>query len=125
MSNRLPEHAAVWFEVPVTDLRASAAFYGKVLETELKMDASMGPEMAIFPTRNGGVGGSLYTDAGAVGSTAVVVHLSSPTPLEGALDRVAGTGGQVVSDIITLPSGGRFAYCLDIDGNRFGLFTPA
>jgi hypothetical protein len=32
------------------------------------------------------------------------------------------SGGEVVSPIITIPAG-RFAYCLDPDGNSFGLFV--
>ena len=50
------------------------------------------------------------------------IHLAAPTPLEASLERVKSAGGQVVSDIIAIPSG-RFAYCLDLDGNSFGLFT--
>ena len=49
--------------------------------------------------------------------------MGAPDTLEKSLDRVASSGGSVVSDIITLPEGGRFAYCTDIDGNRFGLFS--
>jgi hypothetical protein len=37
------------------------------------------------------------------------------------MDRVTENKGQVVSDIISIPAG-RFAYCLDQDGNSFGLF---
>jgi len=38
------------------------------------------------------------------------------------VERVTANGGQVVSPIISIPSG-RFVYCLDPDGNSFGLFT--
>jgi predicted enzyme related to lactoylglutathione lyase len=34
---------------------------------------------------------------------------------------VVPAGGKVVSDPIAIPAG-RFAYCLDPDGNSFGLF---
>ncbi|KAB2858733.1 MAG: VOC family protein, partial [Bauldia sp.] len=49
------------------------------------------------------------------------IHLASPHPLEEAIERVRTNGGKVVSDIVTIPAG-RFAYCLDPDGNSFGLF---
>ena len=37
-------------------------------------------------------------------------------------DKDKANGGEVVSPIITIPAG-RFAYCLDPDGNSFGLFV--
>ncbi len=36
--------------------------------------------------------------------------------------RVFDSGGEVVSPVIDIPAG-RFAYCLDPDGNSFGLFA--
>jgi len=50
------------------------------------------------------------------------VHLAVAVPLEQALERVTAHGGQVVSPVIDIPTG-RFAYCLDPDGNSIGLFT--
>jgi predicted enzyme related to lactoylglutathione lyase len=38
------------------------------------------------------------------------------------MERVTANGGQVVSPVVQIPSG-RFAYCLDPDGNSFGLFV--
>ncbi|MEM7024510.1 MAG: VOC family protein, partial [Pseudomonadota bacterium] len=50
------------------------------------------------------------------------VHLASPDQLENALERVKEAGGKVVSDIVSIPVG-RFAYCLDPDGNSIGIFS--
>lgn len=51
MSGSTPRNAAVWFEIPVTDMERAKAFYRTVLEVELK-DENMGPNpMAIFPAR--------------------------------------------------------------------------
>ena len=44
-----------------------------------------------------------------------------PDPLEDAIARVRDNGGSVLTGVITIPTG-RFAYCLDPDGNSFGLF---
>ena len=41
---------------------------------------------------------------------------------EEALHRVKKHGGAVASEIHVIPAG-RFAYCRDPDGTRFGLFT--
>ena len=118
-----PANAAVWFEIPVTDLAKSKAFYGAVLQNELE-DQEMGPNVtAIFqPANGGGVSGHLYVGKPGTPGNGNTIHLAAPAPLEASLERVKSAGGQVVSDIIAIPSG-RFAYCLDLDGNSFGLFT--
>ncbi len=115
-------NAAAWFEIGVKNLDKAAEFYGAVLGTELRREM-MGPaEIAIFPY-DGGMSGSLY-ESNDVGAAAPVVHLNVPAPLEDALIRVTKNGGAVASDILKAPDG-RYAYCSDPDGTRFGLFTPS
>ncbi len=124
MTMNSPENAAVWFEIPVRDLDAATTFYGNILKSEMTRQTMGNDDIAMFATQNGGVGGHLFEDAAAPAGSASLVHLASPSPLETTLDRVSGAGGSVVSDIISLPDGGgRFAYCTDPDGNRFGLYT--
>ena len=121
MSTSSPRNIAVWFEIPVTDLKRAKAFYGAVLETELR-DENTGPNpMAVFPVEADGVAGHLYPGKPSAAHSGNTIHLASPAPLEGALDRVRANGGEVVSDIITIAAG-RFAYCRDPDGNSIGLF---
>lgn len=117
-----PANAAIWFEIPVSNLASAKAFYGTVLQRELK-DEQMGPNMtAIFPYGgNGGVSGHLYEGRPAMKGSGGTVHLAVDA-LEPALERVGASGGEVVSPIIAIPAG-RFAYCLDPDGNSFGLFS--
>ena len=67
--------------------------------------------------------GHLYPGKPAPAGTGPTVHLAVAAPIEDGLKRVADHGGQVVSPVIDIPSG-RFAYCLDPDGNSFGLFVP-
>jgi len=122
MSNFAPQNAAVWFEIPVSDMARAKAFYGAVLDTALR-DESGGPHpMAVFPAAGKeSVSGHLYPGKPAAGGSGNTIHLRSPDPLEAALDRVRDNGGKVLSDIIAIPAG-RFAYCLDPDGNSIGLF---
>ena len=119
-----PETAAVWFEIPVSDLDASIAFYNAVLQTELKKE-TMGPNpTGIFPTKDEsqGVAGHIYPGEPAKAGTGGTVHLAAPEGLEDAMERVRAAGGTVVSEIIEIPAG-KFVYCLDLDGNSFGLFN--
>ena len=118
-----PENFIVWAEIPVSDLDKASAFYGQVLETELsRMD--MGPNpVAMFQTKTpmGGVAGHLYPGKPAGDGTGPTIHLAVPGKLEATVERVAPAGGTVLSDPVEIPAG-RFAYCLDPDGNSIGLF---
>ena len=79
--------------------------------------------MAMFPTPNqAGIAGHLYPGKPAPAGTGPTVHLASPDKLEDALKRVTAAGGEVVSDVISIPAG-HFAYCLDPDGNSISLFA--
>ena len=121
-SQNRPEHIVVWFEIPVTDLAKSKAFYETVLADKMT-DQDMGPNMTVvFPkAKETSIAGHLYVGKPSAMGAGNTIHLASPSPLEASLERVKTAGGQVVSDIIAIPDG-RFAYCADLDGNSFGLF---
>lgn len=119
-----PANAAVWFEIPVTDMDRSRAFYSTVLGTEF-MDQEVGPNpMSIFGYSKGesNVSGHLYPGKPASPGSGPTIHLTVSGDLSAAMERVKTAGGQVVSPIIEIAAG-RFAYCLDPDGNSFGLFS--
>lgn len=122
MDGFVPQHAAVWFEIPVGDMDRAKAFYGAVLGNALR-DEEGGPNpMARFlAASEDAIAGHLYPGKPAAAGTGITIHLAAPDPLEDALARVGENGGSVVSPVITIPAG-RFAYCLDPDGNSFGLF---
>ncbi|MDH3234201.1 MAG: VOC family protein [Alphaproteobacteria bacterium] len=118
-----PEHFTVWTEIPVADLDRAIAFYNTVLDTDLKKDETGPNPMAMFPTSTpGGVSGHLYPGKPAVDGAGPTIHLACPDKLEDALARVKDSGGKVVSDIVAIPAG-RFAYCLDTEGNSIGVFS--
>ena len=123
MHDFTPEHAAVWFEIPVRDLGTAKAFYETVLQTRLRDEDNPPNPTAMFPVEDlgRGVSGHLYPSDKPARS-GVTVHLLAPVPLEDTLNRVRQAGGRVVSDIVTIPDG-RFAYALDPDGNSVGFFT--
>jgi hypothetical protein len=122
----LPAHAVCWTELPVTDLDRSRKFYGAILNAPLT-EMAMGPDMTyVFPNADvkAGVSGHIYKGKPAPKGTGPTVHLVVPDTVEAALDRVKHAGGEVVSAAIAIPAG-RFAYCLDPDGNSFGVFEYA
>lgn len=123
MSNPLPQNAVVWAELPVSDLARSMAFYATVLGNELTENNEGPNPMADLPVKdiNNGVAGHLYPGKPAAAGTGPTIHLALPDSLEAGMERVRQAGGQVVSPPIEIPAG-RFAYCLDIDGNSIGIF---
>ena len=118
-----PQTSVVWFEIPVTDMDRAMAFYAAVLQYELT-DQNDGPNpMAMFRSADPeAVSGHIYPGKPAAVGTGSTVHLAVAAPLEAAMERVTANGGQVVSPPIQIPAG-RFAYCLDPDGNSIGLFS--
>lgn len=119
-----PDNFVVWMELPVTDLTKAIAFYNEVFKTELKLETDMGPNhIAMFPTGDGnGVAGHLYPGTPPAKGSGPTMHLACPDTLEATMERFVNEGGEVISDPIGIPAG-RFAYCLDPDGNSIGLFA--
>ncbi|WP_159587578.1 VOC family protein [Chelativorans xinjiangense] len=122
MTPFLPAHAAVWFEIPVSDMGRAREFYGAVLQNELTDMEGPNPMARFAAKEENSVAGHLYPGKPASEGTGITIHLAVSTPLEEAMERVTANGGKVVSPIVTIPAG-RFVYCLDPDGNSFGLFT--
>ena len=124
MHASIPENAMVWFEIPVTDMDRAKAFYTSVLAADFHDDDTGPNPMAVFVIKDmqTGLSGHLYPGRPASGGSGNTIHLASPEPLEEALQRVGENGGRVLSPIVKIPPG-RFAYCLDPDGNSIGLFT--
>ena len=119
-----PVHAAMWFEIPVTDMDRSRKFYAEVLQTEFK-DMETGPNpISVFgySAQETAVSGHLYPGKPAPAGAGPTVHLAPADDVSIAMERVEPAGGKIVSPLIEIPAG-RFVYCLDPDGNSFGLFS--
>lgn len=120
MSN--PAHnSGCWFEIAVSDLDASMAFYGAVLQQDLSID-NTGPNpmvMLSFNDDTPGIGGHLYP--GKPSREGSTIHLVVGDSLDAARDRIIAAGGAVESPDIQIPPG-NFFYARDIDGNSLGMF---
>lgn len=124
----MPQNSIVWFEIPVTNLEKAKAFYHQVTGYSLK-DEDMGPsKTAVFGysgsqdmDASNAVSGHLYEGKPGAKGSGNTIHLAVGD-VDEALKRVGPAGGEVVSGIIHIGAG-RFAYCLDPDGNSIGLFS--
>lgn len=121
-----PQHFMVWAEIPVTDMQQSIEYYETVLQTKLVLTEDGGKPMATFVTaaERTGVAGHLTPGKPAKDGSGPTIHLNCPETLEDTLARVKQAGGEVVSDIVTIPPG-RFFISRDLDGNSIGFFTYA
>lgn len=123
----LPQESgySVWYELPVTDLDASKAFYEQVLGITMIKDENPdlpNPMVWFNDPKAPGSFGHLYPGKPAPRGTGNTVHMLAADPLEDVMPRIEKAGGKIVSPIIPLPSG-RFVYIEDIDGNSVGFFN--
>ena len=123
MPEFVPDNAAVRFEIPVSDYERARRFYGAVLANASRDRRDGSKPMAVFVAKDqSAIAGHLYPGTPAVApGTGITIHLAVDD-LEQGLERVRANGGSIVSSIIKIASG-RFAYCVDPDGNSFGLFN--
>lgn len=112
----------VWAEIPVSDMARAKAFYASLLGAPL-VDEDAGPNPLAMLPRSGEdeVGGHLYPGKPAAKGTGPTIHLRVAGELSDAMARVRDGGGEVVSEIVTIPAGS-FFYAVDTEGNSVGVF---
>ena len=112
----------VWVEIPVTDMKRAKAFYETVLNAPLKDDNTGPNPMAMLPNHGGtGASGHLYPGTPAQNGQGITAHIAVPDDLDKVMANVKKGGGEVVSEIITIPVGS-FFYAIDTEGNSVGFF---
>lgn len=121
MSDAYPNRL-VWAEIPVADMKRAKAFYENLLGEPLKMDDTGPNPMAMLPYPGGvGAAGHLYPGVPAKNGEGITAHLAVFDDLSSAMTRVKDAGGEVVSDVISIPAGS-FFYAIDTEGNSVGVF---
>lgn len=115
------QNCACWFEIAVTNLDASMAFYAAILGQELTVDTNGPNPIAMLPFNDdtSGIGGHLYP--GKPSREGTTIHLVVFDTLDAARARVTAAGGTVESPDVQIPPG-TFFYARDIDGNSLGMF---
>lgn len=118
------EHAIHWFEIPVSDLARSVAFYERLLGVSLRREVISGMELAVFPGNDqAAVKGCLMAVEKVFPHTdGVLIYLNAGKSLNAVLARVPEAGGTVLTPRTMLPANmGCFAHITDPDGQRIGL----
>lgn len=123
MTEQTATNRLVWAEIPVSDLDRAIGFYEKILGEPMKRDDTGPNPMAMLPYSGqlGAAAGHLYPGKPASNGEGPTVHLAVPFELDDAMARVGEAGGEIVSDVITIPAGS-FFYAIDTEGNSLGIF---
>ena len=113
----------VHFEIPAADPNRAAEFYKKVFGW--KFEKWPGP-MEYWMVNTGGEGtpginGGLLRKDGPVQGTTNTVDVES---VDTAIANVTAAGGKAVMPKTPIPGVGYFAYCVDTEGNLFGVMQP-
>ena len=115
----------VWFEIYVQDMERARTFYETMLGVTLSKLAGTEMEMWSFPggPEGGGASGSLVKMPGCPsGGNSVLVYFEcEDCAEEGA--RIAGAGGKVHRDKMSIGPYGFVLLGVDTEGNVFGLHS--
>ena len=113
-----------WFEIYVQDMPRAKTFYETVLGTTLSALPSPDIEMWAFPMSmdDTGASGALVKAPGVPsGGSTMVYFTCDDCAVEGG--RVAGAGGKVHRDKMSIGQYGFIVLAVDPDGNMIGLHS--
>jgi predicted enzyme related to lactoylglutathione lyase len=102
-----------WFEFPAKDTTRAQAFYGGLFGWQFQAYEGRDYHMTFE------AGGAITN---AADQKCPIVHFGTDD-IDAALARVRELGGEG-GDSQEIPGFGRYAYCSDTEGNRFGLYQP-
>lgn len=114
-----------WFEIYVQDMDRARRFYEAVFQVSLTQ--LPGPDLAMyaFPMQSDapGCAGALVKAEGIASGGSTMVYFScEDCAVEGG--RVAGAGGRVHRDKMSIGQYGFIVLAVDTEGNMFGLHSP-
>ena len=109
------------FEIPVDDPDRATKFYQQAFGWKVqKWDGPMDYWMVSTGASNPGIDGA-FTRRGQVSTTTNTVGVES---VDASLAAITGAGGKALIPKTPIPGVGYFAYCMDTEGNMFGIMQP-
>jgi predicted enzyme related to lactoylglutathione lyase len=110
-----------WVEIPATDIKRAANFYGKVLNLEIQVMDFGNEKMACFPNGEGAISQAPDFKPSKNG---VLVSFSTEKDLNAVLKIVTKNRGKIVQPKTKIEAEGRgyFALIIDTEGNKVGLY---
>jgi uncharacterized protein len=118
------KNLAVWFEIPVQDMKRAITFYAKVLNVDLQPMEMGTDKFAMFPFAPGVASGALVeSKKRKPSSTGALIYIDGGDDLSAPLKRAGAAGGKVVQDKTSLGNNGFMAIFEDTEGNHVGLHS--
>lgn len=122
------ENAINWFEIPAVEIKRAKTFYETIFDIEMPtMSIGDGLEMALFPSNQNGVGGTIiqnkewYKPSRTHGP---LLYLNANPNLDAVLDRVEQAGGEItIPKRLITEDHGYMAVIIDTEGNRVALHS--
>ena len=114
-----------FFEIPAVDIERAVRFYGMIFKKELEVLEYGDEKMAFIYLGEGAPTGCVFSLKGYVPTSNGITISFFTEALDEALERVKEAGGKVSTPPCETCEGSNefFAYFLDTEGNRIGLFT--
>lgn len=118
-------NAAIYFEIPASDLNRAVRFYEAVFEVALERRIIDGYEMALFPWQEQapGITGALVKGDVYVPAKAGPILYFASENIDGTLQRAVAAGGKVLYPKKAVDAGIEVAEFEDSEGNRIALQT--
>jgi uncharacterized protein len=114
---------AVWFDIPVVDLKRASAFYAAVLGCRVEIERFDGWEFAVIEHMDGN-GGCLVPSPDEIApDKGVMLYLNVNGRIRDAAAQVDANGGTIVEDVHPIGPHGFRAIVRDSEGNRMVLHS--
>jgi predicted enzyme related to lactoylglutathione lyase len=113
-----------WFEIPAVNFNQAVAFYNHIYGIEMKTMSFGEHTMAFFPS-NGGIGGSIVSNAtSAPSETGPLLYLNGGEDLNIILEKIPVAGGRIIMPKTFIDEeSGYFAIFIDSEGNKLALHS--
>lgn len=116
------KNAITWFEIPAVNFDRAVEFYSTVLNQPMRKGDFGGIPHGFFPAEDPGVGGAVvFNPEYQTRNQGTVIYLNAGNDIKGAVSRVEGCGGKLLTPVIDIAPQGWMALIEDSEGNRVGL----
>ncbi len=111
----------VHFEIPADDTKRAVTFYSKVFGWKIEKYSEMDYWLASTGKEGEpGIDGAITSRA----QMPVTTNTISVPSFEEYADKIVKAGGKVMTPKMPIPGVGYMAYCIDTEGNSFGIMQP-
>lgn len=113
----------VHFEINADDPERAVKFYRDAFGWDINKWEGDQPYWLITtgPEDEQGINGAITP---RMGENRTVNTIGVPS-IDEALEKVAANGGKAITEKMEIPGVGTFAYCVDTEGNTFGVIQPS